>query len=109
MPSTVTSAVTDRRLFMPRSRDSITIGEKPPTVTPDFDAFALSHPWVGQKMGKVQNLPGGFAQQFQAATVYGVFGGDPFEVHGSIRDKYVQLNGPVGPLGFPTTNETGTP
>jgi uncharacterized protein with LGFP repeats len=85
------------------------VAERLPRATPDFDGFAADHPWVGQKIGKVQPFPGGFAQQFQAATAYGVFGGDPMEVHGAIRDKYLKLNGPAGVLGFPTTNESATP
>jgi hypothetical protein len=82
---------------------------KPIRVIPDFDAFAASHPWIGQKIGKVQDFPGGFAQEFQTATAYARWAGDPNEVHGAIRDKYVQLNGPEGFLGFPTTNELTTP
>jgi hypothetical protein len=84
-------------------------GEPPLQVTPDFDGFAVTHPWIGQKMGKIQSFPGGFGQQFQGATLYGVYGGNPNEVHGAIRDKYLALAGPAGFLGFPTTNETGTP
>lgn len=98
---------------MPATLKDIRPVDKPRDLTrlliPDFDGFAASHSWIGQKIGKVQQIKGGFAQQFQAATAYGGFGGDPMEVHGAIRDKYVQLNGPEGFLGFPTTNETGTP
>jgi uncharacterized protein with LGFP repeats len=32
-----------------------------------------------------------------------------WEVHGLVRGKYVALGGPTSPLGYPATNETGTP
>jgi uncharacterized protein with LGFP repeats len=76
-------------------------------VTPDFDGFAKSHPWIGAKVGDVQSLPsGGYLQQFQNASIYGPVDGDPHEVHGAIRDKYAQLGGPAGFLGLPITDET---
>lgn len=32
-----------------------------------------------------------------------------FEVHGDIRRKYIELGGPLGKLGFPTSNEVDIP
>jgi hypothetical protein len=32
-----------------------------------------------------------------------------WEVHGLVRGKYLALGGPTSPLGYPATNETGTP
>ncbi len=80
-----------------------------PKHVPDFAGFASAHPWIGQKMGEVQVFSLGFGQQYQAATLYGGTFGIPLEVHGPIRDKYIQKGGPDGFLGYPTTNETGTP
>jgi hypothetical protein len=72
---------------------TLNTGEPPPQVTPDFDRFAVTHPWIGQEMGKIQSFPGGFGQQFQGATLYGVYGGNPNEVHDAIRDKYLARAG----------------
>jgi len=86
------------------------IRQKGVRLIPDFDAFAAANPWVGSKVGAVQDLPsGGYEQQFQNATAYGWAFGQPYEVHGAIRDKFNALGGPGGLLGYPTTNETGTP
>jgi uncharacterized protein with LGFP repeats len=76
------------------------------------DAFAAAHPWVGAKVGDLQQRPdAGFVQEFEHATVY--FKVDDLqeahEVHGAIRDLYRQLRGPDGFLGYPTTDETPTP
>ena len=87
-----------------------TPGDERIRVFPDFDGFAKDHPWIGAKVGEVQTLPHrGYLQQFQNASVYGVIGGDPHEVHGAIRDKYIRLGGPAGFLGYPITDETATP
>ncbi len=79
---------------------------RPPFI-PNFDEFSAGHSWIGQKTGKVQQVQGGYVQQFQGATAYGRLFGEPMEVHGAILDKYIEWNGPEGFLGFPTTNETG--
>lgn len=89
------------------------IGSKPPvkeSLIPDFPAFAAKHPGIGAPIGGPQNVPGGgYMQQYQNATAYALFGGAPHEVQGAIRDKYNQLGGPTGFLGFPTTDESGCP
>jgi LGFP repeat-containing protein len=79
-------------------------------LVPDFAAFAAQNPWVGPPLGGVQQLPdGGYMQLFQNATAYALMAGIPHEVHGLIRDKYHQLGGPQGFLGYPSTNESGCP
>jgi hypothetical protein len=79
-------------------------------LIPDFDGFAASHPWMGQKVGSLQTIPGaGYVQRFQAATAYGLTASPVFEVHGAILAKYTALGGPTGFLGFPLTSETTTP
>jgi hypothetical protein len=80
---------------------------KIPRAFPDFSGFAKSHPSIGANIGEIQKLPSsGFFQEFQNATVYGDSGSEPHEVHGAIRDRYRQLGGPGGFLGFPTTDES---
>jgi len=76
---------------------------------PDFDKFAVNHPWVGQKIGDIQAVNGVYFQEFQNATAYARLVATPFEVHGAIREKYLALGGPTGFLGVPVTDETGTP
>ncbi|MDR3774286.1 MAG: hypothetical protein P4L26_13105 [Terracidiphilus sp.] len=79
-------------------------------LIPDFPEFAAQHPGIGAPIGGVQDVPGGgYMQQYQNATAYALFGELPHEVQGAIRDKYNQLGGPTGFLGFPTTDETGCP
>ena len=89
---------------------STTFKKRPPFIaTPDFDTYASTRPGLGQKIGKPELLRGGFEQQYQNATAYGEFASAPKEVHGAIRDRYVQFGGPDGWLGFPLTDETATP
>jgi hypothetical protein len=52
---------------------------------------------------------GGRYQPFQYATFYENPGGDCFEVHGLIRDKYVDFHETVGDMGFPTSDELDDP
>ena len=88
---------------------SVFINKPVPQVTPDFDKFASTHPSIGQKVGSPKRLRAGFEQQYQNATAYGAFGSPPKEVHGAIRDRFVQFGGPDGWLGYPLTDETATP
>lgn len=46
---------------------------------------------------------------FQGGSIYWSPATDAWEVHGAIRDRWGQVGWEAGPLGFPTTNETGTP
>lgn len=71
-------------------------------------AFAAALPWLGTATEDLQDGPnGGFVQTYANGTVYDSIG--IHEVHGAIRDKYNQLAGPAGFLGYPTTDETGAP
>jgi uncharacterized protein with LGFP repeats len=51
----------------------------------------------------------GRSNTFENATMFWSAATDAFECHGEILKKYVASGGPAGALGFPTTNETGTP
>jgi uncharacterized protein with LGFP repeats len=46
---------------------------------------------------------------FARGTIYWSPGTGAHEVHGAIRGRYLELGGPSGVLGFPVTDETGTP
>lgn len=51
----------------------------------------------------------GKSSEFEHCKIYWKSGVGAFEVHGSIRKKYEKLNGPIGKLGFPTSNEVDIP
>lgn len=52
---------------------------------------------------------GGQARDYQNGSIYWSGASGAREVRGLIRDQYRTLGGPAGPLGYPTTDETGTP
>lgn len=47
--------------------------------------------------------------EFEFATIYWKSSIGAFEVHGLIREKYKKYNGPLGDLGFPTSDESDVP
>lgn len=51
----------------------------------------------------------GRASEFENCTFYWRSGVGAFEVHGAIRDTYNSLNGAIGELGFPTSDEQNVP
>ncbi len=52
----------------------------------------------------------GRLSRFAGAVIYWSAGTGAWEVHGDIRAKYEnELNGPIGVLGFPKSNETRSP
>jgi len=51
----------------------------------------------------------GRSSEFEHCTFYWRSGIGAFEVHGELREKYRSLNGPLGSLGFPTSDEQNTP
>ena len=57
---------------------------------------------------KGRNIRGKFSE-FEGCTIYWKSGVGAFEVHGHIRMKYKELDGPLGALGFPTSDELDIP
>ena len=51
----------------------------------------------------------GRCRDFQGGSIYWKLQTGAFEVHGDIRIKWAQLRGERGFLGFPVTDELGTP
>jgi len=47
--------------------------------------------------------------EFERCTIYWSASSGAFEVHGDIKRKYTALRGPIGELGFPTSDETDIP
>jgi uncharacterized protein with LGFP repeats len=81
-----------------------------PPLPPDprIDAFALAHTWLGDKVGGLQGSLSADYQVFANATVYDN-NGQVHEVHGLILVEYNSVGGPLGVLGWPTTDETAIP
>jgi LGFP repeat len=57
---------------------------------------------------KSKRVVGKFSE-FEGCTIYWSSGTGAHEVHGSIRRKYQELKGPIGDLGFPTSDELDIP
>lgn len=71
----------------------------------------LGHPLdegAGSHEMETRNGRGRF-RDFQGGSIYWSPNTGAFEVHGDIRGKWAQLGGEEGFLGFPLTDETGTP
>jgi len=80
--------------------------------------FALGGPggFLGQPVdegagsGEMSTRSGaGRCRDFQGGSIYFKPGIGAFEVHGDIRVKWAQYGGESSFLGFPVTDETGTP
>lgn len=68
----------------------------------------LGYPRTDEKKGRDQKQEGRFSV-FQGGTVFYHPASGTFEVHGAILEKYEQLGAEASLLGYPTTDETGTP
>ncbi|HEY0558780.1 MAG TPA: hypothetical protein VGD03_00720, partial [Frankiaceae bacterium] len=55
------------------------------------------------------SVAGGQQQQFAGGTIYWSQATGAHVVRGAILARYLGMGGPAGPVGFPTTDETGTP
>ncbi|TQJ36114.1 polysaccharide deacetylase family protein [Arthrobacter sp. SLBN-122] len=65
--------------------------------------------FLGTPVGSPYDIAGGRAQDYTGGTIYWSPGTGAKEVNGAIRGYYLALGGPAGFLGFPLTDETGTP
>ncbi|MEV6411435.1 hypothetical protein [Kribbella sp. NPDC051718] len=67
-------------------------------------------PLLGQVTGQDRPLAGdGWVRPYDGLDIYWTHATGAHEVHGEIRAKYNALGGASGPLGYPLTDETGTP
>jgi beta-N-acetylhexosaminidase len=64
---------------------------------------------LGFPVGAEFDVPGGSEQRYQNGAIYWSPATGAHEVHGFIGRHYDELGGPAGPLGFPVTDELGTP
>lgn len=58
--------------------------------------------------GDITDIEGGFVQKFAECDIFYSDENGAHEIHGDIRRKYWQINGPTR-LGLPTTDETACP
>lgn len=67
--------------------------------------------WLGDPTTAPTPTPNrrGWFQHFAHGSIYYTKAHGAFEVHGGIRDKWAQLGWEGGFLGFPVTDESGTP
>jgi LGFP repeat len=68
----------------------------------------LGYPKTDETQGQDLNQAGRF-NHFQGGSIYWHPQTGAFEVHGAIRAKYLALGAESSFLGYPTTDETGTP
>lgn len=66
-------------------------------------------PFMGLPTSDEQPALAGRVSHFDGADIYWSRPSGAHEVHGAIRQHWLSLGGPAGFLGFPTTDETGTP
>ncbi len=65
--------------------------------------------FLGTQVGERVQVAGGVSQAYQGGLLYFSAATGVHEVHGSILGRYLEVDGPAGPLGFPTTDESVTP
>jgi hypothetical protein len=65
--------------------------------------------FLGPAVGSIYQVGVGLAQNHVGGVIYWSQATGAWAVHGAILADYQQLGGPVGFLGFPITDETGTP
>jgi hypothetical protein len=81
------------------------ISDKRKALEEGFPPFLLGAPTTAELSGP----DGGAYQVFENATIFWSPSTNAHEVHGYILERYVELGGPKGMLGYPISDETTTP
>jgi uncharacterized protein with LGFP repeats len=74
-----------------------------------YAAFGGAASILGPPTGGEQPTAGGLEQDYAEGSIYWSPSTGAHEVHGSIWGHYKAFGGPSSPIGFPITDETGTP
>ncbi len=82
---------------------------RPDPISPKYAALGGPSSVLGAAVGPEFSIAGGLGQRYQAGWIYWTPTTGAHEVHGHIAARYAVLGGPAGLLGFPLTDETGTP
>lgn len=64
---------------------------------------------LGFPLGAEYGVPGGNATDFERGSMYWSSGTGTWSAEGAIKERYLQLGGPGGRLGFPTSDEYAVP
>jgi uncharacterized protein with LGFP repeats len=78
-------------------------------IAQHYAALGGASSFLGAPVGAQRPVAGGAVQGYQHGAIYWSASTGAHEVHGAILDHYATLGGPAGVLGFPVTDETGTP
>lgn len=84
-------------------------GHHPPPSVEIVKKSSNLQSWIGESTSAIEPIGQGYVRHFVAGDIYYLPGIGAFEVHGDILAKYKALSGPTGILGFPITDESGTP
>ncbi|MCW2746815.1 MAG: hypothetical protein JWM48_3365, partial [Mycobacterium sp.] len=78
-------------------------------INAHYAALGGGRSFLGNPVGGETAVAGGAVQNYNGGAIYWSSATGAWSVHGAILDKYKALGGPAGVLGFPLTDETGTP
>jgi uncharacterized protein with LGFP repeats len=78
-------------------------------ITLHYQQLGGANSYLGSPVGGEYPVGGGWAQDYQNGVIDYSGSSGAWAVHGAILDHHRQLGGPAGSLGFPTTDESGTP
>ncbi len=92
--------------------DAVSQPSPPPSNGP-IGAYYLSlggpGSYLGTPVGSESGVAGGLEQPYQNGYIFWAASTGAHVVHGAILSRYLAFGGPSGILGFPTSDETGTP
>src|SRR5205823_14949036 len=75
-----------------------------------YQSLGGSASYLSDPVGSTYQTPGGgMAQDYRGGAIYWSPATGAHAVHGAILDHYRALGGPGSALGYPVTDETGTP
>ncbi len=78
-------------------------------VTVYYNQLGGRSSYLGSPVDDAHPIAGGQARDFTGGSIYWSAGTGAHAVHGAILAHYQSLGGPTGFLGYPVTDETGTP
>src|SRR6478609_47228 len=103
--ATASAAASERSL--PASAAVQQVGDD--AIVQHYEQLGGGASFLGAPVGSPYDIAGGRAQNYAGGTIYWSPATGAHETHGSIGGHYLELGGPAGFLGFPLTDETGTP
>ncbi len=94
-------------LGSPNGVGAFTTGQSP--IAAHYAALGGAGSFLGNPVSGEYSVAGGRELDYQGGSIYYSPATGAFSVRGAIRDHYNAFGGPAGFLGFPTTDESGTP